>query len=241
MMLRVLTILISFAAHGALAAFFMLPAMLSTETEAALEAGFGEDTLVVEQGIAIEGFSKGVDEVSVEAVEAPPPVLQPVQPVEEVKPLEDVQHVVGSELGPEQDSVVREEPPEEVEEVKTQEVAAVEMPPDIAVDEKQAAGKKQDGGDVTALNLYRGKLFSHLTVKKVNPRSRQSGTAKVRFSFDPATGQLISHEIVESSGSPILDKAALASVERAAPFPPVPVNLAEGAFEVTVPFKFSVR
>ena len=241
MMLRVLTVLISLALHSGLAAFYMLPAMLSTESESALEAGSGEDTLVVEHGIALEGLAKGVDEVSVEAVEAPPPVLQPVQPVEEVKPLEDVQHVVGSELGPEQENVVREEPPEELKEVKTEEVAALEVPTEIAVEEKRAAGKKQDGGNVTALNLYRGKLFSHLTGKKVNPRSRKSGIAKVRFSFDPLTGQLISREIVESSGSETLDNAALASIERAAPFPPVPVNLAEGAFEVTVPFKFSVR
>ncbi|MFA5950188.1 MAG: TonB family protein [Hyphomicrobium sp.] len=240
-MLRILTALVSLALHGGAVAFLLSSALLADPNESALENGSGEDKLVVEQGIALEGLSKGTEEVTVEAVEAAPPVVQPVQPVEEVKPLEDVQHVVGSDAGPEQEKIVREPEPEEIKEAKPQQVAAVEQPTEIAVEEQQAAGKKQEGGDVTVLNAYRGALFSHLSVKKLNPRSRESGTAKVRFSFDPASGQLISHEIVESSGSATLDKAALASVERAAPFPPVPVNIAQGVFEVTVPFKFSVR
>ena len=132
--------------------------------------------------------------------------------------------MVGSEAGPEQEKIAMEPPPEEIkpEEPKPEEKVAVQQPPVVAVDEKRASGERQEGGKVTALNAYRGKLFNHLAVKKVNPRTSVTGIAKVRFSFDPATGQLLNHEIVQSSGSPALDKAALASVERAAPFPRSP-------------------
>ncbi len=77
MLLRVLTGLVSFAVHGALAAFVLVNASSSeANVDAALEAGSGDDQLVIENGIAIEGVSKGVDDVTMEAVEAPPPVLE---------------------------------------------------------------------------------------------------------------------------------------------------------------------
>ena len=55
--------------------------------------------------------------------------------------------------------------------------------------------------------------------KKVNPRSRERGTVIVRFTIDSA-GQVLSREIATSSGSKILDDAAVASIDRASPFPP---------------------
>lgn len=243
MTLRVLTILLSLSLHCGLAAMFIAPNADSDPTDVALEAGTAEDALVIEQGIEIEGLSKGNDTVTAEAVEAVQPQLQPV-PVEEVKPVEDVQHVITSDAGPEQTQIASEPPPDDikpVEEKKPEQVATAVVPPQVAVEERQAASQRMQGGDATALNAYRGALFTHISKKKVNPRSQVRGTATVRFSFDPATGALLTHEIVTSSGSAALDKAALDSVERAAPFPPVPINIAQGAYEVTVPFKFSVR
>lgn len=208
-----------------------------------LDEGSGEDTFVVEQGIALEGIARlGEAEVSIDAVEAPPPVLQSTPPVEEVKPLdEDVQHVIGSETGPEQEQVVREEP-EEVQEVKPEEkqVAVVEQT-EIPVEEMRASGARQIGGSATAISAYKGKLFSHISKRKVNPRSRLSGTVVVRFTVGPE-GELISHEIATSSGSQLLDNAAVASIERSAPFPAMPQEArTEGPLVVSVPFKFSVR
>jgi len=241
-MLQFLAILLSLVLHGGAAAFLLSSGFLSDPREHAVEKGSGDDMFVVEQGITLEGFSRGTDETTVEAVEAAPPVLQPVQPVEEVKPLEDVQHVVGSDAGPEQEKIVREPEPEEIKEAKPQQVAALEQPTQVAVEEQQAAGKKQSGGDDTALDAYHGLLSRRVADKALKLRSKESGTAQVSFNIDPVSGQLKSHEIVVSSGSATLDKAALASVERAAPFPPVPVDLAQrvsGTFKI--PIKFSVR
>lgn len=237
MTLRAFTWLVSFALHAAVVGFFMI-----TPGGAALDEGSGDDTFVVEQGIAIEGISKiGEAEVSVDAVEAPPPVIQSTPPLEEVKPLEeDVQHVIGSEFGPEQEKIVREPEPEEIREAQPEQIAAIEQT-EIAVDEQRASGAKQTGGSTTAMSAYRGRLFTHISSRKVNPRSRLTGTVVVRFTVGPQ-GELISREIASSSGSKLLDDAAVASIDRAAPFPAIPSEARDdGPLVVSIPFKFSVR
>lgn len=226
MNLRTLTWLVSFALHGGAVAFF-----LSTPGGASLDEGIGEDTFIVEQGVYSE---------RIEAVEAPPQVVQSAPPLEEVKPVEeDVQHVIGSDAGPEQEKVVREPEPEKIKEPQKEQMAAVEQT-EVAVEEKKATGEKKTGGDTTALSAYRGKLFAHISGKKVNPRSRQVGTVVVRFTVGPQ-GELISREVATSSGSKLLDDAAVASIDRAAPFPPMPDEAADGPMVVSVPFKFSVQ
>lgn len=239
MVLRIISALVSLAIHGSVAAAMLLHIGARLPEEAALEAGAGEDMMVIEQGVAIEGMDKGTEVASVEAVEATPPVVQPVKPVEEVKPVEDVQHVIASDAGPEQENVVRELEPEKVEEKKVQEVVAAAEPPVAAVEEKIASGKAQQGGDVTAFNAYRGKLFSLISKKKVNPRSRLTGRVEVRMTI-AQTGELVSAEVSKSSGSKVLDDAAIASVNRAQPFPPVASNVADGPVVIVAPFNFTV-
>lgn len=227
MNLRALTWLVSFALHGAVVGFFLI-----TPGGAALEEGVAEDTFIVEQGVYSE---------RVEAVEAPPQVIQSAPPMEEVTPIEeDVQSVIASENGPEQEKVTDEIKPEEVKEPQKEQLAAVEQT-EIAVEEQKAREvEKKSGGDATAISAYRGRLFQHLSRKKVNPRSRFAGTAVVRFTVGPG-GELISREITSSSGSKMLDDAAVASIDRAAPFPAMPSKAGTEPLVVSVPFKFSVR
>jgi protein TonB len=66
------------------------------------------------------------------------------------------------------------------------------------------------------------------------------GTAVVHFVVD-SSGRVVSREISLSSGSKILDDAAIASIDKASPFPPMPQTLQRDAMDVSVPFKFSVR
>lgn len=238
MTLRAVTVLLSLAVHGAIAGVLFV-----TPGGASLDEGSGEDTFVVEQGIAIEGVARiGDAEVEVAAVEAPPPVLATTPPVEEIeRPDEDVQHVIGSEQGPEQQDVELEPEIEEVREtpVEPEQVAVIEQT-EISVEEQRAAGAKQEGGRATALSAYRGKLYSRISRKKVTPRTRRVGTVVVRFTVGPS-GELISSEIAKSSGNQSLDDAAIASINRAAPFPPMPSEANDGPLVVSVPFKFSVR
>ena len=238
MTLRAITTLFSVALHGAVVGVLFI-----TPGGASLDEGAGEDTFVVEQGIAIEGVARlGDAEVEVAAIEAPPPVLATPSPVEEVKPLEeDTQHIVGSEEGPEQQDVINEPEPEEIEEIPIEpdQVAVIEQT-EVSVDEQRAAGAKQEGGRATALSAYRGKLYSRISRKKVTPRSRRVGTVVVRFTVG-TQGELLSSEIAQSSGHQSLEDAAIASISRAAPFPPMPSEANDEPLVVSVPFKFSVR
>jgi protein TonB len=47
--------------------------------------------------------------------------------------------------------------------------------------------------------------------------------------------------VVKSSGNKVLDDAAIASVEKASPFPPIPSEVNRDHMELSVPFRFSVR
>jgi protein TonB len=237
MMLKPLTWLLSFGAHAAFAAW-----MLVVPGGAALNSGEGDEQIYVEQGIAIEGLDMwGQDEATVQAVEAEPMEASEARPaVEEVKELEEVEEtqVIQSATGPEQE--IEEIKPEPVTEPVPPQVATIEQAAQIAVEEKRAASAPKTGGEATAQSMYLGKLRTHLETRKVNPRTRKVGTTVVRFTVG-ADGQLLTREIAVSSGNKQLDDAALASVEKAAPFPAMPNDLNQPTLVVSVPFRFTVR
>ena len=54
-----------------------------------------------------------------------------------------------------------------------------------------------------------------------------------------ASGGVGSIRVVSSSGSPILDKAALETVRSAAPFPAIPANAGRSNWPFTVPLAFT--
>jgi len=92
------------------------------------------------------------------------------------------------------------------------------------------------------VEAWRKKIASQLASKKVFPTGAagQSGTAKVRFVID-RQGKLISRTLVESSGSELLDAAALTMVERAEPFPQSPADMKDEELSFTVPVIFAGR
>lgn len=257
MAITVLAWLISLGIHLAFALFMLMPA-----SGTALEQGAGDDIMVVEQGIVLEGFAKlGEDSVTVEAIDAPTsqaaiaqPLIEEKQQPEEVKPIEE-QQVIASDAGPEQVNVkepeeIEERDLEEVEEVVEEpepEVVEQPLPPQVAaldqmsvVPMRESSGEEQEGGSTTEHTAYLGKLRTHLEQHKVNPRTQFIGTAVVEFTVN-ADGEITSRRIKKSSGSKVLDDAALASIERSAPFPPIPTALNRDEFEISVPFKFTVR
>lgn len=274
MALRIITWLVSLGIHGAFAATMLWP----TAGGAAIEEGTGEDIMVIEQGIALQGVAKmGEDVISMEAVEAPPIQMAAAQPLpEQVKPIEELpveevpeeirpveQQVIASDTGPEQENVKEPEPeeleepdleeieepepkpeevkepePEEKEQPLPQQVATVPMETVVAM--RESSGEEKKGGSTTAHRAYLGKLRTHLERSKVNPRTSIIGTAVVRLTVK-SDGELLSRKIIKSSGSQILDNAAIASIEKASPFPPIPSEVGEDTIEVSVPFKFSVR
>ena len=233
-MLRFVTIVLSLALHAAL----LLP-LMSFGGGAALEAGTGDDQVVVEQGIALEGLAKfGEAEEMIETVDIPPIQAAEVpQPVEEIKP--ELTDVVTSTEGKHEEQVVTEEP-KRVEEERPQEVPVKEQAPQVATLIEQSSGAAQEGGDTTQRLAYLGQVRKTLERSKVNPRSTMSGTVLIKFTVGPK-GDLISRTVQQSSGSKILDDAAMAALDRAAPFPPLPQEIATGPLEVQVPFRFITR
>lgn len=110
----------------------------------------------------------------------------------------------------------------------------------MAVAEEHSSGEAQSGGDAKMMGLYLSQINQHVQRAKVNPRSSIAGTVIVRYTID-VDGKLLSKEVAKSSGSKILDDAATAALDRAAPFPPIPPQVSVKPLAFTQPFKFVMR
>ncbi|MEP9396417.1 TonB family protein [Mesorhizobium sp. KR2-14] len=92
--------------------------------------------------------------------------------------------------------------------------------------------------DARAQASYMAGVASRLLARRYFPTGAPSGSVVVNFSIAPS-GKLTSRKIARSSGSPILDKAALQIVERAAPFPPFPKGVTAPRLNFSVPMNFN--
>jgi protein TonB len=92
-----------------------------------------------------------------------------------------------------------------------------------------------------AVSNYPGKVVAKLRRALRYPSEARSGrlngVVQVRFVVG-SSGDVGSVGLAASSGSPILDKAALATVNRAAPFPPIPEGAGRRSWTFTVPLAF---
>ncbi len=233
--LRPVTWLASLTLHGAL----LLAVIGIGSGGAAFDAGSGSDLFVVEQGIAVDGVAKfGEAEERIETIDVPP--VQPVEQPKEVKEIEPELNNVVTATEAEHEAQVFKEDPKPVEDKPIVPVPVQEQAPQVATLLEQSSGQAKEGGDTTQRRAYLGTLSKSIERAKVNPRSRLAGTVMVRFTVGP-DGNLISRMIEKSSGSQVLDDAAVAALDRAAPFPPMPQNVAQGPIEVSVPFEFVTR
>lgn len=93
-----------------------------------------------------------------------------------------------------------------------------------------------------AVSNYPGKIASRLRRSLRYPseakRKRITGEVHVRFVVH-ANGAAGGIAIVRSSGSPILDRAAVETVQRAAPFPAIPSEAGRNSWPFTIPLAFT--
>lgn len=82
------------------------------------------------------------------------------------------------------------------------------------------AGRNSDGGKA-ALSKYKAKVQARLQRVARGFSGSGRGTAIVSFVIG-SNGGVSGIRLTKSSGSPAIDKAALAAVQRASPFPPLP-------------------
>jgi len=100
---------------------------------------------------------------------------------------------------------------------------------------RDAAGNSRQAGNAAVSN-YPGKVLQKL--RRALPR-RSSGKGEVYISFRvSANGSVGSIRIARSSGSPALDSAALETVRRAAPFPPIPAEAGRSSWDFDLPLTF---
>ncbi len=233
--LRPTSWLLSLGLHAAL----LVGVIGFTAGGAALDRGSGDDTFVVEQGIALEGVTKfGEAEEMIETVDIPPvQAMTEPEPIEEIEP--DLTNVLTSDTSEHEAEVLPDEP-EPIEEEKPTATPVEEQAPQVATLIEQSSGAAQEGGDSTMLLAYRGTVRKALERTKVNPRSKLSGTVLVKFTISPK-GELLSRTIEKSSGSKLLDDAAMDAVLRAAPFPAMPDEISAEPMEMKVPYRFVTR
>jgi len=84
------------------------------------------------------------------------------------------------------------------------------------------------------------RLIDHRSYPRRAQLRRQQGVARLFFALD-RDGRVIESRIDQSSGYSLLDAEALAMVERAQPFPPLPDGLARSRLELVVPIQFDLR
>jgi protein TonB len=112
------------------------------------------------------------------------------------------------------------------------------------------AGKAGAGGDSHDQNgsaetsSYQAALAAHLRQYRDFPAAARQqgmhGVARVTFTVS-ASGGLVSSRLTAGSGYAVLDQAALAMVQRAAPYPPIPKALGQRTMTVTVPVRFDLQ
>jgi periplasmic protein TonB len=236
--LRSTAISLSLLIHASVG-YGMLPS-INTDAEA-IDQGRGTDIVFVEQGVATEGLAKLGDAMETIETSEVVPVQQQQPPPHDIKP-DELRDVIASDASAVEQQVIKsEDPPPLVPPPPAPQVVQVkEQPEQVAMLTEQSSGDAKTGGDAKAFGLYIGQINDYVQRAKVNPRSRISGTVVMRFTIG-VDGQLLSKEIAASSGSKILDDAATAALDRAAPFPPIPPEVSIRQLAFTQPFKFIMR
>ena len=99
-------------------------------------------------------------------------------------------------------------------------------------------GQKSDGGS-GASSKYPGQIQVRVSraARRFSHGKGSYGEAYVTFTV-AANGEVSRVKLSRSSGNAALDDAALAAVERAAPFPPIPEDAGRSSWTFTVPVNF---
>jgi periplasmic protein TonB len=97
------------------------------------------------------------------------------------------------------------------------------------------------GKDILKLTAdWNRKISAHLTAHKVNPEGKEPNNQKVKVSFAiNRRGNVLSVDVVESSGDAAYDAAAILIVRKSDPIPQPPASLTDDRFERTVDIIFT--
>lgn len=141
---------------------------------------------------------------------------------------------------------------------------AIELPPVAALAVSSAAAssaapapaptpaaeeaEEEEGPALTAQSLLARQFYISDVIKKINSKTRYpararerglQGSVRIALAID-REGNVISMNFLESAPYEVLNKEARDAINRAAPFPAMPAELAGSRFEVTVPIRFVI-
>ena len=190
-------------------------------------------------------------------VSHPLPVVVPTKKTVAAKPVEKkaIQKVVTKKLPIEKKARVKARlvpkpksdavKAEALEKEKTEETEETEEK--VAQSASAAAQSSQSASQIEAIrNAYLRELSLWLNKHKRYPasarRRAQEGDVTLGFVIT-AQGQLISHQLLSPAVYQSLNKEALTMIQRASPFPPVPLEIRDAAteFEYSIPIRFSLQ
>ena len=256
---------LSLLAHaGAAAILTMTPAQ--QDEEALIAGGVVAEVAMLGNG-AFEAVESGNPEDAITPEAIQPDIVEPQpQEVAEIQPAEIQPEV--TEIAP-VDPVVSEAVPELVVPSSEVEIAAVPVPdikPLIEPEEEvkpvpqvkkekpvkkverkkpkqkvvKKAGEKGNSSMAgnAAVSNYPGKVRNKINRAKRGGRNGERGTAVVSFVVG-ASGQASGIRLARSSGSAALDKAAVDTVRRAAPFAKIPEGAGRSSWAFDVPILFN--
>jgi periplasmic protein TonB len=171
-----------------------------------------------------------------------PPQPQQVQPQAPPLPIErppqTVQMPVAPDLieAPQPEVMMAPPPPKPVQHEATRKPQRAQ--PRTNRPHATRAAAPAPGFNGEAVESWRSEIVERISSVKEYPEAARpaSGTAVIAFSVDRG-GRITSARLARSSGSALLDQAAVATVRRANPLPPPPAGVPGGNF--TIPLHFS--
>ena len=220
--------------HAAVLAFLAAAALHEPDI-AALESGKGDDDLSVVATVNLQSEdSFGLDATNAQRADASAGGPPSTEAKEEVKKEEEI-----VELPPEKapEPTPFTDSPEKKEEDKKPSTPA---PVSDAQEEERAPSREFEARQSTVLSRYNSQVYHALMRNALRPLTTQKGRVVLEMTLAP-TGELLDHRVVVSSGMAELDRIAMTSLERAAPFPPLPPEIGKTPHTLRVPFEYAVR
>jgi protein TonB len=121
-------------------------------------------------------------------------------------------------------------------------VTTAPPPPDVKLSAiPKAPAPAISLSDAKAVATWRNELVAKIDGKKHWPEAdrahRLHGEVTVAFTVD-RSGQIVNVRVLHSSGSAVLDDAAISVLKRAAPLPIPPLQASDAALHLTLPIRY---
>jgi protein TonB len=239
---RLIGVALALCLHGG-----VLYALLPHSGANAFDDGSGSDNFTVAAEVSLESYDRlrqneqtpEIDRTPIRAVpraasEKQQLKIEPAEKAQTETPLP--QQTVKATPSPAE--VTPEAPPGEppLERKSVTQTAAVAAKAQIEQHAAAALAMRRD----EAGHRYMAEFSIALERNKVRPHAAKQGDVLLQITIAPS-GQLLEHAIIQSSGAPELDRAAITALQRGAPFPPLPPELSFSPLTFTLPFQFRVR